>query len=129
LICVSRNRNNRSDWGHVRIKSPCVYILASGTNGTLYVGVTSDIRARMAQHAQKLVPGFTARYGVTRLVYFELLETMEQAIRREKQLKEWQRIWKLRLIKQMNPGWLDLFDSYTGDIKPGLFDQSVRSVD
>jgi putative endonuclease len=111
----------------VRIKSPCVYILASGTNGTLYVGVTSDIRARMAQHAQKLVPGFTARYGVTRLVYFELLETMEQAIRREKQLKEWQRIWKLRLIEQMNPGWLDLFDAATGDIKPGPFDQSGDS--
>jgi putative endonuclease len=113
----------------VRIKSPCVYILASGTNGTLYVGVTSDIRARMAQHAQKLVPGFTARYGVTRLVYFELLETMEQAIRREKQLKEWRRIWKLRLIEQMNPGWLDLFDAATGDIKPGPFDQPVRSAD
>ena len=113
----------------MRIKSPCVYILASGTNGTLYVGVTSDIRARMVQHAQKLVPGFTARYGVTRLVYFELLETMEQAIRREKQLKEWQRIWKLRLIEQMNPGWLDLFDATTGDIKHGPFDQSGDSAE
>jgi putative endonuclease len=63
------------------------------------------------------------------LVYFELLETMEQAIRREKQLKEWQRIWKLRLIEQMNPGWLDLFDRATGDIKSGPFDQSERSAD
>lgn len=65
------------------IKSPCVYILASGRNGTLYVGVTSDIHGRMAQHAQKLVPSFTAKYGVTQLVYCEFHDAMDAAIRRE----------------------------------------------
>lgn len=104
------------------IKSPCVYILASGPNGTLYIGVTSNIYMRMAQHSQKLVPGFTAKYGVTMLVYFEQHDTMEQAIVREKQLKEWRRLWKLRLIESMNPGWVDLFESATGEILQGPFD-------
>ena len=110
----------------MRLKTPCVYILASGPNGTLYVGVTSDLYARMALHMQKLVPGFTAKYGVTRLVYFELHETMEQAITREKQIKEWKRLWKLRIIEEMNPGWLDLFDPKTGEIIQGAFDRGAR---
>ena len=68
-------------------KLPCIYIVASGPNGTIYIGVTSDLYARMAQHTQKLIPGFTRKYGVTLLVYYEIYDTMESAIVREKQLK------------------------------------------
>ena len=110
-----------------RLNCPVFYILASCRNGTLYVGVTSNIYARMAQHAQKLVPGFTARYGVTHLVYFERHDTMEHAIRREKQIKEWRRLWKLRLIENMNPGWIDLFDAKSGEVLEGPFDAGLRS--
>ncbi|MBY0561328.1 GIY-YIG nuclease family protein [Hyphomicrobium sp.] len=110
----------------VRSKSPCVYILASNRNGTLYIGVTSNLHARMAQHSQKVIPGFTARYDVTRLVYYELHPTFVQAIGREKQLKEWQHQWKLRLIEQMNPQWLNLFDPQTGEISSGPFDKSEQ---
>lgn len=112
----------------MRIKSPCVYILASAPNGTLYIGVTSNIYIRMGQHSQKLVPGFTAKYGVTHLVYFELHNTMEDAIKREKQIKEWRRLWKLQLIEKMNPGWVDLFNPATGEIKQGPFDTPARST-
>jgi putative endonuclease len=110
----------------VRSKSPCVYILASHQNGTLYIGVTSDLHTRMAQHTQKLIPGFTERYDVTQLVYYELHQTFEQAIGREKQLKEWRRQWKLRLIEQMNPQWLNLFDPQTGEVSAGPFDKSEQ---
>ena len=103
-------------------KVPCVYILASGPNGTIYIGVTSDLFARMAQHAQKRVAGFTSKYGLTQLVYFENYETMDAAIKRETQLKRWNRIWKLRLIEQMNPVWANLFDAATGEIRGGPFD-------
>lgn len=103
-------------------KVPCVYILASGQNGTLYIGVTSDLYRRMAEHSQKLIPGFSAKYSVTHLVYYEMHETMEAAINRETQLKKWNRIWKLRLIEQMNPGWVDLFDPQTGQIMSGIDD-------
>ena len=112
----------------MRLKTPCVYILASGPNGTLYIGVTSDLYARMAQHAQKLIPGFTAKYDVTHLVYFELHETMEQAIKREKQIKEWKRLWKLRIIEEMNPEWIDLFDANSGEIIQGAFDKPARDL-
>lgn len=107
-------------------KVPTVYILASAQNGTLYIGVTSDLYGRMAQHSQKLVPGFTSKYGVTMLVYYELHETMASAIAREKQLKGWRRIWKLRLIEQMNPGWKSLFDPATGEISGGPFDPPLQ---
>ena len=106
----------------MREKHPCVYILASGPNGTLYIGVTSDIYGRMALPVQKLIPGFTARYGVTTLVYYEYHQTMADAIRREKQLKEWRRLWKLCLIETMNPGWHQLFDAATGELTTGPFD-------
>ncbi|WP_409560516.1 GIY-YIG nuclease family protein [Hyphomicrobium sp. MC8b] len=109
-------------------KSPCVYILASSQNGTLYIGVTSDLHARMAQHSQKLIPGFTAQYNVTQLVYYELHETLDQAIAREKQLKEWRRTWKLRLIEQMNPEWRNFFDPQTGEIGAGPFDMSEQAL-
>jgi putative endonuclease len=104
---------------------PCVYILASGPNGTLYTGVTSDLSGRMAQHTQKLIPGFSNKHDVTQLVYYELFETMEDAIRREKQIKKWNRAWKLRLIEQMNPGWVNLFDPATGEIKGGPYDPAL----
>jgi putative endonuclease len=98
------------------MKSPCVYIFASKPNGVLYIGVTSDLHGRMAEHDQGLLEGFTKRYGVKLLVYFEFHETMERAIRREKQLKEWKRAWKVRLIETMNPEWCNLFDPRTGEI-------------
>ena len=99
-------------------KSPCVYILASAPNGILYIGVTGDLHHRMAQHEQGLIDGFTKKYGVKRLVYYEFYETMPEAIAREKRLKEWQRAWKVRLIKGANPEWRDLFDPGTGEIAP-----------
>ena len=103
-------------------KCPCVYILASRPNGTLYIGVTSDLYGRMSEHVQKLHPSFTAKYNVVRLVYFEDHEGMDEAIAREKQLKHWNRAWKIRLIEQMNPGWCDLFDATSEEIREGPFD-------
>ena len=82
---------------------PAIYILTSARNGTLYIGVTSGIEDRISIHKQDLLPGFTAKYGVHLLVYFEFHETMDAAIKREKQLKKWNRQWKLRLIEEMNP--------------------------
>ena len=90
-------------------KQPCVYILASRRNGTLYVGVTSDLVKRVWEHRNDVIPGFTLRYGVHTLVWFEQHETMESAISREKAIKEWKRRWKLELIEQRNPEWRDLY--------------------
>ncbi|HET8611440.1 MAG TPA: GIY-YIG nuclease family protein [Sphingomonas sp.] len=88
-------------------RRPCVYILASGRHGTLYIGVTSNLLARLHQHRSGEVPGFTSRYGVHRLVHFEMLEDMPAAIAREKQLKAWRRDWKIALIERDNPFWED----------------------
>jgi putative endonuclease len=85
-----------------------VYILASKRNGTLYVGVTNDLVRRMSEHKAKLVPGFTRRYGVDKLVYFEEYASILEARTRERSLKRWQRVWKLELIEKMNPEWRDL---------------------
>jgi putative endonuclease len=104
------------------MKQPCVYILASQRNGTLYIGVTSDIYKRMAEHRQGLIEGFTKKYGVKMLVYYEMHETMEAAFLREKRLKEWRREWKLRLIERMNPEWRDLFDENSSEILFGPAD-------
>ena len=90
-------------------KQPCVYILASRRNGTLYVGVTSDLVKRVWEHKNNLVEGFTERYGVHALVWFEQHEAMESAIAREKAIKEWRRTWKLQLIEERNPQWRDLY--------------------
>ncbi len=106
------------------MKSPCVYILSSKPNGVLYIGVTSDLEGRMAQHDQGLIEGFTLRYSVKQLVYYELHETMEFAIRREKRLKEWKRAWKVRLVESMNPEWRNLFDLTTGEIGDGPADMA-----
>jgi putative endonuclease len=92
------------------MKQPAVYILASRMNGTLYIGVTSDLVQRVREHKNDLVEGFTRRYGVHRLVWYELHDTMEAAILQEKRLKEWRRAWKLRLIQGINPEWEDLYD-------------------
>jgi len=93
------------------VKQFSVYIVASRRNGTLYIGVTSDLVARIWQHKTKAVAGFTARYGCDRLVYFEILDSAEAAITREKQMKEWRRAWKIALIEEANPDWLDLYAS------------------
>jgi putative endonuclease len=89
-------------------KQPAVYILASKRNGTLYIGVTSDLAKRIWEH-NNIVEGSSKRYGVHRLVWYELHETMESAIRREKQMKEWKRKWKLELIESVNPNWQDMY--------------------
>ena len=96
------------------MKQPAVYILASERNGTLYIGVTSDLVARVWQHREHMVEGFTERYKVTMLVWYESHATMESAILREKQIKKWNRAWKLKLIQESNPRWLDLWDSVVG---------------
>jgi len=93
----------------VRMKQPAVYILASRRNGTLYIGVTSDLMKPVWQHKNGEVEGFTKRYGVHRLVYYEIHLDMIEAIRREKQLKKWNRAWKIGLIEQENPEWCDLW--------------------
>ena len=86
-----------------------VYILASGLGGTLYVGVTKDLIRRGYEHREGVVAGFTKKYGVHRLVYFEPHTDIEAAIRREKRLKRWNRAWKIRLIEENNPNWNDLY--------------------
>jgi putative endonuclease len=90
-------------------KQSCVYILASDKNGTLYLGVTSDLIKRVWEHKNNVVPGFTNRYGVHDLVWYELHDSMESAISQEKAIKEWKRQWKLELIERMNPEWKDLY--------------------
>jgi putative endonuclease len=87
-----------------------IYIMASQCNGTLYTGVTSNLVRRVWEHKEGLVEGFTKRYGVRKLVYFEAHETAESAITREKQIEKWERAWKIRLIHKENPEWEDLYD-------------------
>ena len=96
------------------MKQPAVYILASERNGTLYTGVTSDLVGRTWQHREHMVDGFTKKYEVTMLVWFEMHGDMESAIRREKQIKAWKREWKIRLIEESNPYWNDLWLKITG---------------
>ncbi|MBP1777954.1 MAG: endonuclease [candidate division NC10 bacterium] len=91
-------------------KQFCVYILASKRNGTLYIGVTSQLATRVWQHKSKVVEGFTTKYGVDKLVYYEAHGSAEAAIVREKQLKKWRRSWKIELIEGLNPDWRDLYD-------------------
>jgi putative endonuclease len=86
-----------------------VYLLASKKHGTLYLGVTRDLVRRVYEHRTKAVPSFASRYGVDKLVWFEIHETAEAAITREKELKKWRRDWKIRLIEEGNPEWVDLY--------------------
>ena len=91
-----------------------VYILASGHHGTLYIGVTNNLIRRVAEHREKATKGFTKRYDVDRLVYFESGEDIEWAIRREKRLKKYTRAWKINLIERENPRWDDLYENIAG---------------
>jgi len=95
------------------VRQPAIYLLASKRNGTLYVGVTSNLINRVWQHRNSQAVGFTSQYSVTRLVYYELYATMPDAIAREKRLKKWQRDWKVRLIEEKNPHWTDLWGEIT----------------
>ena len=90
------------------------YIVASRRNGTLYTGSTDCLIKRIAEHREKRRDGFTARHGVAVLVWFEVHESRQAAFRRERQIKDWKRVWKLELIERQNPGWVDLFDTLTG---------------
>ncbi|KQM61960.1 endonuclease [Sphingomonas sp. Leaf16] len=108
-------------------RQPCVYILATACNGTLYVGVTSDLVRRVAQHRAGIFGGFTAEKNIKRLVYWEMAATMEAAITREKAIKRWRRDWKRNLIERDNPNWNDLaiglgfepLPSSSGTVDPG----------
>lgn len=95
----------------MRERRPCVYMLASRRNGTLYIGVTSDLVKRVWQHKHDVVDGFTNQYWVHAWVWYEMHDTMESAIAREKAMKEWQRAWKIRQIEEGNPDWKDLYES------------------
>jgi putative endonuclease len=90
-------------------QQPCVYLLASKRNGTLYTGVTSNLIKRVWEHKNNLVEGFTSRYRVHTLVWYEIHETIETAIQREKEIKNWKRAWKIKTIEELNPGWRDLY--------------------
>ena len=87
------------------------YILASRRNGTLYTGMTDNLAARVRQHKDKVRPGFTSKYDVTLLVWYEVHDEREAAFRRERRIKEWKRAWKLRLIEETNPDWIDLYET------------------
>ncbi|MEQ8411381.1 MAG: GIY-YIG nuclease family protein [Erythrobacter sp.] len=95
-------------------KGGFVYIMASRRNGTIYIGATSDLAKRAWEHREGLIEGFTKKYGCKFLVWFERHDTIEAAIRREKQMKEWQRAWKVRRIEEMNPDWNDFFELVCG---------------
>jgi len=106
LVPAIHGRNYRSMSGYV-------YILTNRPNGVLYVGVTSDLVRRVGEHREGVVPGFTKKYGLKRLVYFEVFDYIRAAIQREKNMKHWSRTWKARLILSSNPRWDDLFATLT----------------
>ena len=99
-------------------------MLASKPNGTLYIGVTSNLYARMREHREGTFEGYTKKYGVKHLVFYEARTTMPDAIKREGQMKKWRRLWKIRLIEEMNPTWSDLFDDENGVRDYGVCGQS-----
>jgi putative endonuclease len=109
LAQPSSRRRPGSIWNLAMDRQPCVYILASGKRGTLYTGVTSNLTKRVWQHKNRIVEGFTDRYNLHALVWFELHNTMESAILREKAIKNWKRDWKIRLIEEENLHWTDLY--------------------
>jgi putative endonuclease len=96
------------------MKQFCVYIMTNHKHGTLYIGVTSNLIGRGWQHKEKIIPGFTKRYKLDTLVYYEIHEDAESAIKREKRLKSWLREWKVELIEKHNPQWRDLYDELFG---------------
>ena len=95
-------------------KVPTVYLLASKRHGTLYIGVTSDLCSRIADHKHGIIAGFTQKYSVKMLVWYEFYGSMDEAIKREKQPKDWRRGWKIELIEKLNPTWRDLFEEACG---------------
>jgi putative endonuclease len=97
----------------MKMRQAYVYILASKRNGTLYIGVTSNLVKRVYEHRTQCVDGFSSKYQVHKLVYFETCQDISAAIAREKQLKQWNRLWKMRLIEQFNPEWTDLYLALT----------------
>ena len=103
---------------------PAVYLLASGRNGTLYLGVTGNLVQRVWQHREHLVDGFSKEYGVTQLVWFEQHDTVESAITREKRIKKWRREWKLDLIERSNPYWNDRWPEVVGQDEVAGFPRS-----
>ena len=105
-----RKQESRSQ----EVRQHYVYIMASKRNGTLYIGVTSDLIKRVWQHKNNAAEGFTSKYGVHDLVYYEQHENAESAINREKQMKKWHREWKLNLIEEQNPEWKDLYEEICG---------------
>ena len=105
-------------WGKDMARQPAVYIMASWRNGTLYIGVTSDLMARIVQHRDGMFDGFSKRYGVNRLVWFAMADTIDAAITREKQLKVWKRSSKTTLIETDNPTWRDLAEDWGFDPLP-----------
>jgi len=107
---LSFPRKRESRILHLVEKQFYVYILASKRNGTLYIGVTSNLLQRVWQHKNKLVDGFTKKYNVNTLVYYEVHSNAESAITREKQMKKWRRLWKIELIEEKNPDWKDLYE-------------------
>lgn len=96
------------------MKKGYIYIMTNRKNGTLYTGVTSNLIQRVWQHKNHVVEGFTKKYGLDKLVYYEIFDNIENAIKREKQLKNWHRQWKINLIKKENPNWLDLYNTLLG---------------
>jgi putative endonuclease len=109
------------------MKLPAIYLLASKKNGTLYLGVTSNLIARTWQHREHLAQGFTKQYDVTVLVWYELCDSMDAAIQREKQVKKWNRQWKINMIERGNPGWRDLWPEINGAAAP--MDPRLRGDD
>ncbi len=107
--CHSRESGNPEE--ALIMKNYYAYILSSKRNGTLYTGVTSDIIKRVYEHKQNVVEGFTKKYSIHMLVWYEIHDSSESAINREKQIKKWKRAWKLELIEKENPGWIDLYES------------------
>ena len=103
-----------------------VYLLASRRHGTLYLGVTNDLLRRVYEHKSKTIVGFTARYGVDRLVWYEIYDAPEVAIKREKSIKKWHRDWKIRLIEAQNPNWHDLLAGLTQDGHSGAQAEPAR---
>ena len=101
------------------MKSYYIYIMASERNGTLYIGVTNDLTRRVYEHKNNLLDGFTKNHNIKLLVYFEIYDNIEEALKREKNMKAWQRSWKMRIIEEQNPHWNDLYDQITGS-QPSL---------
>jgi putative endonuclease len=117
LPCHSGARRRREPGIQTRARGITVfyvYLLASQKQGTLYLGVTKDLMRRVYQHKEKLLPGFTSRYDVRRLVWFEVYDDPVNAIEREKEIKKWRRDWKIALIEKNNPDWRDLYPEITG---------------